>query len=113
MRKGYYSHVRRASISEVKNSLSSYVDLVRQGETVVITDRGRPVAQLGPPARSTRAEADERRVALEGRGVLLRARARAGKGFLDRLPTLPKAKAEAQATGDVLEALLEERREGR
>jgi prevent-host-death family protein len=105
--KGYYSHVRRASISEVKNGLSSYVDLVRAGETVVITDRGRPVAQLVPAAHSKSADVDERRALLESRGVLLRATARAGKGFLDRLPPLPKAK------GDALEALLDERNEGR
>lgn len=99
--------MRRASISEVKNGLSRYVDLVREGETVVITDRGHPVAQLVPPTRSKNAELDERRAALEGRGVLLRATARAGKGFFDRLPPLPSA------GGDALEALLEERREGR
>lgn len=107
MNHGYYSHMHRASISDVKNGLSSYVDLVREGETVVITDRGRPVAQLVPAARSRHAETDERRAGLEGRGVLLRATTRAGKGFLERLPPLPKA------TGDVLEVLLEERREGR
>jgi prevent-host-death family protein len=99
--------MRRASISEVKNGLSSYVDLVREGETVVITDRGQPVAQLGPPARSRNADVDERRATLEGRGVLLRATASAGKKFLERLPPLPEAR------GDVLEALLEERRDGR
>lgn len=99
--------MRRASISEVKNGLSSYVDLVREGETVVITDRGRPVAQLVPPAHSKNAQVDERRAILEGRGVLLRATARAGKGFFERLPPLPKVE------GDALEALLEERREGR
>ncbi len=99
--------MRRASISEVKNGLSSYVDLVREGETVVITDRGRPVAQLVSPAHSQNADVDERRAALEARGVLLRATSSAGKGFLKRLPPLPKAR------GDVLAALLEERREGR
>lgn len=99
--------MKRASISEVKNGLSSYVDLVRAGETVVITDRGRPVAQLVPAANSKSADVDERRANLEGRGVLLRATARAGKGFLDRLPALPKAE------GDALDALLEERSEGR
>ena len=99
--------MKRASISEVKNGLSSYVDLVRAGETVVITDRGRPVAHLVPAAHSKSADVDERRANLEGRGVLLRATARAGKGFLERLPTLPKAE------GDALDALLEERSEGR
>lgn len=99
--------MRRASISEVKNGLSSYIDRVREGEVVVITDRGRPVAQLVPVAPSRNPELDERRATLESRGVLLRATARAGKGFLDRLPPVPKAK------GDVVDALLEERREGR
>lgn len=99
--------MRRASISEVKNGLSSFVDLVRAGETVVITDRGQPVAQLVPPSRSKNSAVDERRATLEARGVLLRAAARAGKGFLERLPALPETQ------GDVVAALLEERREGR
>ena len=99
--------MRRASISELKNGLSSFVDLVRAGETVVITDRGQPVAQLVSPARSRSSTVDQRRAELEGRGVLLRATARAGKGFLERMPALPETR------GDVLEALLEERREAR
>jgi prevent-host-death family protein len=100
----------RASISEVKNGLSGYVDMVRDGHTVVITDRGRPVAHLVPAARSANVETDERRAALEGSGVLLRATAHAGKGFLDRLPALPEALPGARA--DALELLLDERREG-
>jgi prevent-host-death family protein len=30
----------------VKNHLSAYLDRVREGEEIVITDRGRPVARL-------------------------------------------------------------------
>jgi prevent-host-death family protein len=33
-------------IRELKNGLSRYIDLVRNGEVVIITDRGRPVARL-------------------------------------------------------------------
>ncbi|MGF1645377.1 MAG: type II toxin-antitoxin system Phd/YefM family antitoxin [Kineosporiaceae bacterium] len=33
-------------VRELKNSLSRYLDRVRQGEQVVVTDRGRPVAVL-------------------------------------------------------------------
>lgn len=40
--------MKSASISEAKNRLSAYIDRVRRGETVVITDRGRPVARLAP-----------------------------------------------------------------
>ena len=33
-------------IRELKNGLSSYIDRVRDGEEVIVTDRGRPVARL-------------------------------------------------------------------
>ncbi len=33
-------------IRDLKNSLSRYIERVRQGEEVIVTDRGRPVARL-------------------------------------------------------------------
>jgi prevent-host-death family protein len=33
-------------IRELKNGLSRYIDRVRAGEEVIVTDRGRPVARL-------------------------------------------------------------------
>lgn len=33
-------------VRELKQHLSKYLDLVRQGESVTVTDRGRPVARL-------------------------------------------------------------------
>jgi len=36
------------SIRDMKNSLSKYLKLARAGKEVVITDRGKPVAQLTP-----------------------------------------------------------------
>ncbi len=41
--------MRVAGIREVKNQLSAFLRLVRQGETVLISDRGKVVAQLSPP----------------------------------------------------------------
>lgn len=38
--------MKRASITEVKNGLSALLDQVKAGETIVITDRGVPVARL-------------------------------------------------------------------
>jgi prevent-host-death family protein len=38
----------RASITEAKNGLSALIDRVRAGETIVILDRGIPVARLEP-----------------------------------------------------------------
>ena len=40
--------MRRATITEAKNGLSALIDHVRAGESVVILDRGRPVARLEP-----------------------------------------------------------------
>jgi prevent-host-death family protein len=41
--------MRAAGIREIKNRLSEYLRLVAEGETVLVTDRGRVVAQLAPP----------------------------------------------------------------
>ncbi len=41
--------MRAAGIREVKNKLSKYLRLVAEGETVLVTDHGRVVAQLAPP----------------------------------------------------------------
>ncbi|MBI4241003.1 MAG: type II toxin-antitoxin system Phd/YefM family antitoxin [Candidatus Rokubacteria bacterium] len=35
-------------VRELKNHLTRYLGLVREGERVVVTDRGKPVAVLGP-----------------------------------------------------------------
>lgn len=63
--------MKTASISEAKNRLSAYIDLVRQGTRVVITDRGRPVAELAPITHPQTA-ASARIAALERKGWLQR-----------------------------------------
>jgi prevent-host-death family protein len=40
-------------IRELKAHLSRFLARVRQGERITVTDRGRPVAIIGPPAVST------------------------------------------------------------
>lgn len=42
---------RRAGIRELKAHLSAYLREVKAGETVVVTDRGRPVARIVPVGR--------------------------------------------------------------
>jgi prevent-host-death family protein len=42
--------MKTASISDVKNCFSAYIDRVRRGESVLITDRNQPVARLTPLA---------------------------------------------------------------
>ena len=94
-----------ASITETKNRLSALLDLVRSGETVVIVDRGRPVARLVPAVGNEDAGDDEARLARLERAGLIR---RGNGKRVDRLLTPPP-----DVGGGVLEALLEERREGR
>jgi prevent-host-death family protein len=37
-------------IGELRQNLSRYLRRVEQGERLIVTDRNRPVAELGPPA---------------------------------------------------------------
>jgi prevent-host-death family protein len=97
--------VKRATITETKNQLSAVLDQVRAGETVLILDRGRPVARIEPVGAAEGGDALLGR--LERAGLLRRARARIRRRFLDDPP--PAAARGASA----LEALLEERDRGR
>jgi antitoxin (DNA-binding transcriptional repressor) of toxin-antitoxin stability system len=58
-----------ANLSEVKDQLSAYVELVKNGESVRILVRGVPAADLVPVSPGT----DERFADLERRGVVRRA----------------------------------------
>jgi antitoxin (DNA-binding transcriptional repressor) of toxin-antitoxin stability system len=42
--------MRAVGLKTLKNKLSEYVRLAASGETVLVTDRDRVVAELGPPA---------------------------------------------------------------
>ena len=43
--------MRSTGIRELKDNLSRYIARAAAGERVLITDRGRLVAELGPPAK--------------------------------------------------------------
>jgi prevent-host-death family protein len=58
----------RAGIRELRQNLSRYVDRVRTGETIDVTEHGRLVARL-IPASDARSEI----AALEARGLVVRA----------------------------------------
>lgn len=45
----YHSSMRAIGLKVLKNKLSEYVRLVQGGETVLVTDRDRVVAELVPP----------------------------------------------------------------
>jgi antitoxin (DNA-binding transcriptional repressor) of toxin-antitoxin stability system len=52
--------MRTVGLKTLKNKLSEYVRLAAAGETVVITDRNRVVAELGPPRRQEHESVIER-----------------------------------------------------
>jgi prevent-host-death family protein len=93
-----------AAISELKARLSEYLQKVRGGTEVLITDRGKPVARLVPISRSKNQR--ESLIKMEKRGLVKLGSGRLPKNFwaLSR-PEDPE--------GLVLQALLEERTEGR
>ena len=67
--------LERVGARELKDRLAHYLRTVRQGETVVVTMRGEPVARLVPiSARRTEAlppEIEDRMWELAAKGVLM------------------------------------------
>jgi antitoxin (DNA-binding transcriptional repressor) of toxin-antitoxin stability system len=61
--------VRTVGITLLKDKLSTYVRLAESGETILVTLRGRVVAELVPP-RAVVAPRDPRLTALVRRGLL-------------------------------------------
>ena len=55
--------MKAVGLKVLKNKLSEYVRLAAGGETVLITDRGRVVAELVPPAQGRAPVVDDARVA--------------------------------------------------
>lgn len=80
-------------VRELKNNLSRYLELVRKGDELVVTDRGRPVARLLPVDASTDHLSD-----LVAAGLVRAPKARR------RVPEL------VEPTGSVSELVAEQRR---
>jgi prevent-host-death family protein len=59
----------KVGIRELKSRLSAYIEQARRGETVVITDRGKVVAQL-VPSTETELPGNIKRLVDEGRLIL-------------------------------------------
>jgi len=43
--------MKKVGIRELKNRISAYVSRAQKGEVIVVTQRGEPVAELGPTAK--------------------------------------------------------------
>jgi antitoxin (DNA-binding transcriptional repressor) of toxin-antitoxin stability system len=99
--------MKKSSVTEAKNNLSALIDGLKGGSPVLILDRGRPVARLEPVTSGLEAERDGRLSRLVRSGIVRPRRAAPPRTLFSDQP--PRAKAGAS----VVEALLEERRQGR
>ncbi len=96
--------MKTAAVSELKARLSEYLNRVKSGEEVLITDRGNPVARLLPISRGRAVR--ETMATMEKRGLIKLGSGKLPKDFW----TMPKAE---DSEGLVLRALFEEREGGR
>jgi prevent-host-death family protein len=96
--------MKRVAVRELKARLSEYLALVKAGEEVVVTERGKPVARLAPiPSYPI---LPQRLAEMERLGLV-----RLGSGQLpDNFWELPRFQ---DPEGRALKALIAEREEGR
>lgn len=96
--------MQRVGIRELKNRLTYYLDSVKKGENVVVTDRGKPVAILHSLDRIEEdAGVEERLAALAAQGLV---RLPSRKGPLPKIEPLKLREGEEP----VSETLIRERR---
>lgn len=98
-------NMARVGVAELKSGLSQYLDRVQAGETLIVTDHGRPVAKLIPIALGEQ-EPDDRLRALDRLGWVRLG----GPPISSDFWKLPRPQ---DASGRSLELLLEEREDGR
>lgn len=96
--------MKTIGVAELKAHLSRYLDHVKNGHEVLVTERGLPVAKI-VPLRAAEA-LDSRRERLAKAGLL-----RLGSGRIS--PLLLKPPKGPRRGFGVLKALLDERAEGR
>lgn len=100
--------MKTAKVSQLRNALSRFLGYVRRGGRVRVYDRDTPIADIVPVTASpagARSAIDATLAQLERQGSVRRGTGRLPADFLTRPRPRPKS--------SVLEALLEERREGR
>lgn len=95
--------MKTVSITELKAKLSQWIDTVREGEEVLVTNRGRPVARIQPIEGWEDFDARTQWLIRTGR-----AKPPERRGRLDLDRELPK-----DPEGLSIQFLIEERRSGR
>jgi prevent-host-death family protein len=96
--------MKTTAISELKAHLSEYLNQVKSGDEVLVTDRGKPVARIVPIFSKTRSR--DSFSMMEKEGLIKLGSGKLPKDFW----SMPRAE---DPHGLVLKALLEERENGR
>ena len=100
--------MRSVNIAELKNKLSSYIACAKAGETIVVSERNRPVAKLIPFVEEGVSQVD---LALVAAGHMRLPESPLGMEYILSLPQgimSPEAEARSAAT----RAVLDDREEG-
>jgi prevent-host-death family protein len=97
--------MKKVGITEARNNLSALIDGLKGGSSVLIVDRGRPVARLEPVNRGEEAGQEGRLLRLIRDGVTRPRRTGRPTAVFDTPP--PRAAASA------VESLIGERLQGR
>lgn len=99
--------MKRTSITAAKNGLSALIERVRHGESIIIEDRGVPVARLESVAVPGPHEVEGRAARLQRQGVLRPPLSPTPKRVLTTAPPRPRGGATLST------AVIAERRDGR
>jgi prevent-host-death family protein len=91
--------MRAVGVRELRQNLSRFLALVKDGESLAVTERGREVARLTP---SGPADSPLARLAVQ-RGATV------PRGSLAALAPRPRRRAEGPPSGEVLAGLREDR----
>ena len=100
--------MKTANVAELKNRLSAYLQLVREGEEVIVKDRNQPIARITPYNVSGTSESERRLVAC-GALKLPEEETANWDEFLDEYFARPGAKISQQA---IVRAVVDEREKG-
>lgn len=73
--------MQKVGSRELKNRLGRYLQMVRRGKTLIITDRGKPIAKVSPPDDDAQPEPTLMEVLkrLDAEGKIRLAKGRIGK----------------------------------
>ena len=99
--------MKKASITEAKTNLSALIDALKGGSSVLIVDRGRPVARLEPVTTGSEPDHEGRLSRLIREGIVRPGRTPMSRALFAEQPPRPRRGVSTVAR------LIEERRNSR